>query len=222
MNDVDEQVRDGLRRLIDPEPVDAERALRSLKSHGPERAVGRSGHLLLVAAAAAVAIVLVTVLATTRGAHAPPYRLVGAALANVVIRIDANDPQAPEAVLSVGEARLSGIEIAGIATPDGMSFGTGIELPSQTSVDVPDGSTLRIEGNFDDASASSLSTIHLGVGDHGEANVLRVETWQLDGSGGSVVFEGHEDDQASLIVQTTVGSDRHYFYFPIRIGSGER
>jgi hypothetical protein len=47
--------------------------------------------------------------------------------------------------------------------------------------------------------------------------VLSVGTWQLDSSGGSVVFNGRDGNREYLIVQATIGSDQHYFYFPMQI-----
>jgi hypothetical protein len=218
MNDIDPEVRSHLRGLIDPEPVDTDRALQSV--HASRLAHGGGAprrHIPLVAVAAVVAVLLVTVLATTRDQQAPPYRLVGAAGANVVVQIDSSDAQAPTATLTVGDSTISGAEIPGTATPDGISFGTAIKFPDVPAADVPDGSSLLIEGTFDTASASVPTTIELGLVAAGELGVLSIETWQLDSSGGSVVFKGQDGDRVYLIVQTTTGGDQHYFYFPIRI-----
>jgi hypothetical protein len=218
MNDIDPEVRSHLRGLIDPEPVDTDRALQSVHA---SRLAHRGGaprrHTPLVAVAVVVAVLLVTVLATTRDQQAPPYRLVGAAGANVVVQIDSSDAQAPTATLTVGDSTLAGVEFPATPTPDGLSFGAGIKFPSEPSADVPDGSSLRIEGTFDTASASALHWIALAPDGAGGVNVLEVGTWQLDSSGGSVVFTGQDGDRVHLIVQITTGGDQHYYSFPIRI-----
>jgi hypothetical protein len=217
MNDIDSLVRSHLRELIDPEPVDTDRALRSVHASRLSQGGAPRRHFALVALAAVAAVLLVTVLATTRDQQAPPYRLVGAAGANVVVRIDSVDGQAPTATLTVGDTTLAGDEIPATPTPDGLSFGADIKFPSEPSANVPDGSSLRIEGAFDNASASALHWFALTPDGAGGMNVLEVGAWQLDSSGGSVVFRGPDGSRVYLIVQSTVGSDEHYFSFPIKI-----
>jgi hypothetical protein len=219
MNDIDQEVRNHLRRLIDPEPVDTDRALRSMHTSRLAHRRAPRRRTALVAFVAVAAVVVATVLATTRGQQAPRYQLVGAAGANVVVRIDSSDAQAPTATITVGDTAALGVEIPGTPAPGGISFGTGIKFPSEPSVDVPDGSSLLVEGTFDSASASSLNWIVLASDDAGGVNILNVGTWQLDSSGGSVVFEGQDADRVYLIVETTIGSGHHYFYFPIQIVS---
>jgi hypothetical protein len=218
MNDVDEEVRNHLRGLIDPEPLDTDRALRSVHASRLAHREASSRHTGLVALAAVAAVLATALLAATRGhQESPPYRLVGASGANVVVRIDSSDGQTPTATLAVGDTTVPGTAIAGTPTPGGISFGTGIKLPSEPLVDVPDGSSLRVEGTFDSASASSLSWIALIPDESGGMNVLNVGTWQLDSSGGSVAFRGRPGNSVFLIVQITTGADEHYFYFPIQI-----
>jgi hypothetical protein len=150
---------------------------------------------------------------------------VGAVGAEVVVRIDASGDQAPTATLTVGDTTIQGTEIEGTsATPGGISFGTAVNLPSITlpsepTAHVPDGSTLLVEGTFDTASASSLTWIARSSDEIGEVDELNVATWQLDSSGGSVVFNGQDGDRLYLIVQATIGSAEHYFFFPIRIST---
>jgi hypothetical protein len=144
-----------------------------------------------------------------------------------VVRIDASGDQAPTATLTVGDTTIQGTEIEGTsATPGGISFGTAVNLPSITlpsepSAHVPDGSSLLVEGTFDTASASSMTWIFTSSDETGEVDELNVGTWQLDSSGGSVVFSGHDGDRLYLIVQATIGSDEHYFFFPVRISAVE-
>jgi hypothetical protein len=217
MNDIDPEVRSRLRGLIDPQPVDLDRALRSVRAaQGSQRGAPRR-RFPLVALAAVGAVLLVTVLATTRDQQAPPYRLVGAAGANVVVRIDSVDGQAPTATLTVGDASLAGVEVPATPTPGGLSFGAGIKLPTEPSADVPDGSSLRIEGTFDTAGASALQSFTLTPDGAGGMSVLEVGAWQLDSSGGSVVFSGADGRRVYLVVRSTVGSEEHYFAFPIKI-----
>jgi hypothetical protein len=217
MNDIDPEVRNHLRRLIDPEPLDTAEALRSVHAARDAQREAPHRRVPIVAVAAAIAVVVMAVLAMTGGEQAPAYRLVGSAEADVVVRVDSADEQGPTATLTVGDATVRGTEVAGTPTPDGISFGPGASLPSDPTVDVPDESSLRIEGTFDAASASSLRSIFLSVNDAGTLDVSSVETWQLDSSGGSVVFTGPAGDEMGLIVQATVGADQHYFYFTVRI-----
>jgi hypothetical protein len=217
MNDIDPEVRSHLRALIDPEPVDTDRALRSVHASQVPQGGAPRRRFPLVALAGVAAVLMVTVLTTTRDQQAPPYRLVGAAGANVVVRIDAVDGESPTATLTVGDSTLSGFEVPATPTPDGLSFGAGIKLPTEPSADVPDGSSLRIEGTFDTAGASALNSFTLTPDGAGGVNVLEVGAWQLDSSGGSVVFSGPDGSRIYLIVNSTMGSEEHYFAFPIKI-----
>jgi hypothetical protein len=228
MNDIDQEVRRQLRELIDPEPVDTDRALRFVRASGSAHREVRLRRIPLVALAglAALAVLVTTVVATTSEQQAtPPYRLVGAAGAEVVVRIDSSGGQAPTATLTVGDTTIQGTEIEGSSqTPGGISFGTAVNLPSieppsEPSADVPDGSTLLVEGTFDTASASSMTWMFTSSDETGEVDELNVGTWQLDSSGGSVVFSGHDGDRLYLIVQATIGYDEHFFFFPIRISA---
>ena len=216
MNDIDPEVRSHLRGLIDAQPVDTDGALRSVHASQLPQGGAPRRRFPLVALAAVAAALLVGVLATTRD-QAPAYRLVGAAGANVVVRIDSVDGQAPTATLSVGDSSLAGFEVPATPTQDGLSFGAGIKLPTEPSADVPDGSSLRIEGTFDTAGASALNSFTLTPDGAGGVSVLEVGAWQLDSSGGSVVFSGPDGSRVYLIVNSTVGSDDHYFAFPIKI-----
>jgi hypothetical protein len=225
MNDIDQEVRRHLRELIDPEPVDSDRALRFVHASRPAHREAPRRRIPLIALAG-LAVLVTTVVATTSGQQeAPPYRLVGAAGANVVVRIDSTGGQTPTATLTVGDTTILGTEIEGASqTPGGISFGTAvnlpsINLPSESWVAVPDGSTLLVEGTFDTASASSLTWIARSSDEIGEMDELNVGTWQLDSSGGSVVFSGHDGDRLYLIVQATIGYDEHFFFFPIRISA---
>jgi hypothetical protein len=221
MNDIDQEVRGHLQGLIDPEPVDTDGALRSMHTSRLAHHGNARSRTALIAFVALVAAIATIVPAATRGQQAPPYRLMGTTGANVVVRIDSSDGPAPIATITVGDTTAPGLEIAGTPTPGGISFGTGIKLPPEPLVDVPDGSSLLVEGTFDSASASSLNWIALAPDGAGGMNVLNVGTWQLDSSGGSVVFEGQDGNRVYLVVQATIGSDHHYFFFPIQIVPNE-
>jgi hypothetical protein len=219
MNDIDQEVRRHLRELIDPEPVDTDRALRVVSTSRLAHGEATRARIPLVAlsAVAAIAVTLTVALVTTRDRlAAPPYRLMGAAGANVVVEIRSSDGQAPTATLSVGNSVVPGTEIPGTSTSDGISFSPGFTLPSGPLVDVPDGSTLLVEGTFETARASALWWVVSGSDETGD-RVVQVGTWQLDSSGGSVVFTGRDGNRVYLVVQAEIGSEEHIFMFPMRI-----
>ena len=76
-------------------------------------------------------------------------------------------------------------------------------------LEISSGSALRVEGTFDDARASVVPWLVYRVD---ASPVIRVGTWQLDSSGGSVVFSGQHDNEI-LVVDATVGGVHHYFFF---------
>jgi hypothetical protein len=220
MNDVDEDVSGTLHRLMDHEPVDADRALLAVRtSEAPSRRRVPGGLGVLGAIAVAAAVALVAVTAPTKGQQAPSFKLVGAAGAEVVVRVDGSGAQ-PTAELTIGDTTVTGTELHGTPTEGGFSFDASDPMLSPPPVDVPEGSTLLVEGTFDSASASSITSITLGSDGDGGVTVLHVSTWQLDSSGGSVVFKG-AGDNVYLVVRATIGSVDHDFLFPTHVVAAE-
>jgi hypothetical protein len=210
MNDIDQELRGQLRRLIDPQPVDTDRALREIEAERP-RHRAPAGLGVLAAAAVAAGVIAVAVIAPTSGRQAPPYKLVGAAGAAVVVRIDSTGDQ-PTAELTVGDTTVQGKEVAGTPVPNGISLDEPFDPISQPAVDVPGGSSLRVEGRFDTASASVVPWLAMTNGSDGAPAAIWIGTWELDSSGGSVVFPDAHDSPI-LVVDATVGGLHHYFFF---------
>jgi hypothetical protein len=213
MNDVDKDVHSTLHRLIDHEPVDTERALRVATTTRSSRRGPRAP----VAITAAVVAVLAVAVFVPRGhpqsqRQNPPYKLVGAAGAEVVVRVDSSGPT-PTAELTVGDTTVQGTEVAGHPESNGIALDEPFDPFSGRVVDVPDGSSLRVEGTFDDASASEVPWLVAADGGNGSMNVVQIGTWELDSSGGSVVFSGSGDGSHVLLVEATVGGAHHYFFF---------
>jgi hypothetical protein len=226
MNDVDQEVRGRLHELIDPEPVGTQRAFDTVvgKSQRRSRVPIRVGAF---AAAAIAAAVLVAVLAPTKAPQSPPYRLVGAEGAEVVVHVDGTDPDAPSAELTVGDTTVQGMELPPASSPGPDDQLPAFELPASSMdglglferqpVDVPDGSSLLVEGNFDAASAGAVHWVVMWSSREGDSKaVVQLGTWQLDSSGGSVVFEGPGSGDI-LVVDATIGSVDHYFLFTVRV-----
>jgi hypothetical protein len=208
MNDTDQEVRAVLRKLIDPEPVDTDRVLHTI------HASQRTHHALrrLTAFGMVAAVALVALLLTTSRQEALSFHLIGAAGADVVVRVESRAGEAPNAELTVGDRTVPGIELQGTPVPGGLRFDPPMPKPDP-SVDVPDGSSLRVEGDFDTASASS--SVWVLTGPDGMES-LNTGTWQLDSSGGSVVFRG-PGDVVYLVVHADWGADGHDFLFPIQV-----
>jgi hypothetical protein len=213
MNDVDKDVHSTLHRLIDHEPVDTERALREVVTKRPSRRAPRAPLML----AAAVVAVLAVAVFVPRGhpqpqRQLPPYKLVGAAGAEVVVDVDSSG-QTPTAQLTVGDTTVPGVEVQGHATEsNGIALDEPFDPFSQPAVDVPGGSSLLVEGTFDSASASEVPWIVGSDDADGSFTVFRIGTWELDSSGGSVVFPD-ERDRTILVVDVVVGGLDHYFFF---------
>jgi hypothetical protein len=213
MNDVDKDVSSTLHRLIDHEPVDTERALREVVTKGPSRRAPRAPVML----AAAVVAVLAVAVFVPRGhpqpqRQLPPYKLVGTAGAEVVVDVDSSG-QTPTAELTVGDTSVQGVEVQGHATEsNGIALDEPFDPFSQPTVDVPGGSSLLVEGTFDSASASQVPWVVARDDGDGSIAVFRIGTWELDSSGGSVVFPD-ERDNTILVVDVMVGGLDHYFFF---------
>jgi hypothetical protein len=208
MNDVDEDVRSTLHRLIDHEPVDTERALRAVTT----KTLSRRGPRAPLAIAAAVVAVLAVALFIPRGhsqsqRHLPPYKLVGTAGAEVVVHVDSGGPT-PTAELTVGDTTVQGVEVQGHPTPSGIALDEPFDPFSQPSVDVPGGSSLLV----DSASASEVPWLSIGASDGSSPVAIQIGMWELDSSGGSVVFPDARD-RTMLVVEVTAGGLDHYFFF---------
>jgi hypothetical protein len=212
MNDVDQDVSSTLHRLIDHEPVDTERALRAVATKKPRRSPRGP-----VAIAAAVVAVLAVAVFVPRGhpepqRQLPPYKLVGTAGAEVVVHVDSSG-QTPTAELTVGDTTVQGVEVQGHATEsNGIALDEPFDPFSQPAVDVPGGSSLLVEGTFDSARASEVPWLVGGESADGGIAIFRIGTWELDSSGGSVVFPDARD-RTILVVDVTVGGVDHYFFF---------
>jgi hypothetical protein len=213
MNDVDQDVHGTLHRLIDHEPMDTGRALRAVVTKRPSRRAPRAP----VVIAAAVVAVLAVAMFVPRGhpqpqRQLPPYNLVGAAGAEVVVHVDSSG-QTPKAELTVGDTTVQGVEVQGHATEsNGIALDEPFDPFSQSTVDVPGGSALLVEGTFDSASASQVPWVVARDDGDGSIAVFRIGTWELDSSGGSVVFPD-ERDNTILVVDVMVGGLDHYFFF---------
>jgi hypothetical protein len=193
MNDVDKDVHSTLHRLIDHEPVDTERALRVVVTKRPTRRGPRAP----VAIAAALVAVLAFAVFVPRGhpqpqRQLPPYKLVGTAGAEVVVDVDSSG-QTPTAELTVGDATVQGVEVQGHAQPGELTVDQPFDPFSQPTVDVPGGSSLLVEGTFDSASASEVPWLSMSGGGDGSPVVIQIGMWELDSSGGSVVFPNGRD-----------------------------
>jgi hypothetical protein len=216
MNDVDQDLQRTLHRLIDHEPVDTERALRAVATTRSSRG-GLGAPMAIGAAVVAVMAVAVFV---PRGhpqpqRPLPAYKLVGAAGAEVVVQVDSSGPT-PTAALTVGDTTVQGVEVRGHAQPNGIALDEPFDPLSQPTVDVPDGSSLLVEGTFDSASASVVPWFAERAGSDGTPSAFSIGTWQLDSSGGSVVFKDVHDNPI-LVVDATVGGAHHYFFFHAHI-----
>ena len=218
MNDVDTEISERLHELIDPERVRTDQALhRAVHPARRQRWVPIGAAAL--AAAAAVAVVTIAIVAPSRN-DAPPFKLVGDRAAEVVVHVDGAGPGAPTAELTVGDTTAQGVELparrapGGLAIddPDGFAFDA-----AEPAADVPDGSSLLVEGTFDSAGASTAPWI-VGRSDDGQVTLLELGTWQLDSSGGSVVFEA-SGGFTYLTVEATIGSDAHYYLFKLHVSS---
>jgi hypothetical protein len=212
MSGTDPELGAGLRTLVDTQPVDADRAFRAITegTASPRRSVPIG---LGVLAAAAVAVVVVAVSVTTPPSRSsPPLKLVGDAEAAVVVRIDTGGDQ-PTAALTVGNKTVSAAELKGTPTEGGLSLDASDPEPfsGAPSVNVPDGSSLLVEGTFDSASASAITWLTLEPNGQGSVRITDIG-WQLNSSGGSVVFDG-DGDRVPLVVEATIGSVPHYFLF---------
>jgi hypothetical protein len=220
MNDTDEELGTRLRTLVDTQPVNTDRALRAITEVAPPRRKVPVERGAIVAVAVAAGVIAVTLTGQTLGPQAPPYKLVGAAGAEVVVRIATLGDQTT-AELTAGNTTVSGHEIQGTPTDGGMSFDASDPDPFDgASADVPNGSSLRVEGTFDSASASAINSIVLVPDEPGHVRVGTITTWQLDSSGGAVVFKG-EGDRVNLIVEATVGGVQHFFLFLTQVVTPE-
>jgi len=83
-------------------------------------------------------------------------------------------------------------------------------------VDVPDQSSLLVEGTFDSARAGAVRLIVSEIRPGDSTRLMRFGTWQLDSSGGSVVFK-LGGASGLLVVEATIGSVDHYFLFTVRV-----